>query len=977
MINSIPYVQPYARNNRDSEEKLYFNKYIDPSNYDLKPVPNENIPTNINTYSQIYTHYINVDSAQRNKVDENIYSNEIINLPPYPLRFINSSPIVTIELPNHQFKPDDRIALNNIVSKNNILQNVIMVKKNSMFVRFLHPNHGLSLYGLYQPNNITEFIQISYVELLPTNFGEMDNIPDFFQYYILERNAKLNFTINLSNIKGSNFTRTSIGNIPINFLNNRHTVYLLFIKNGNIFTTDPNSYLIKLKKKSSINYMDGISRITDKNGFSTTQISTNSIFSKYNNLYGIPINYINSGTPIGDMYKFPYKTIIETTENSFSIDLGYPAIVDPNINFYDETDITDYDLNANQIISANTGGGTQGYIRKINHTIREFSNPNMYIYELQYPYKNIIQARIVGSLFPNSQRIIHACDDMNNIGNNKLYWRNLDDENYIYQLDVPPGNYSPEELSNTLEKIFNQTIKYRYTKEYANDIYPNVIEHSTPTNNLLYDHNGIYKYHIITVDISNTTDVITFASYSEIIQKDNNIRVIDIPTTNATMNIGGNLINSIDPINDILFIYLTSESYYQLDTTFPYINNNLYIGSNINITNNTANITMNLDMQRAILINFNDPSSMPIINSQNIFSINTNTILLNFNYNYLIREVIIPNNRLKIGDLIITDKFDDPKNLGIASIYEISSIIDTNKFTIIKIPYGTKYKFIYKNLAINFNNSFFNQLHSDSTFIITSIVSNPINNNLMIVYHPNHQLKSNDVISITSSQSINNVPLSTINRQHVISEIINDDKYTILLNPYIPTNIMDILSDIPNIVIIRYPTFFQLLFNYPDTLGNILNFNDVGNHYAITEYNHIIKNTDSYEINNNNNINTTHNNKINKLSMTGNNYFYICCPELCHIQNTSPVQNVFAIIRWTENPGNIAIDSFVPTNKIFPTPLASLSELHISCRHPDGSLVNFNGLNHSFVIELTEIFNQPEFTDTYARMNAVVLTNRV
>ena len=109
--------------------------------------------------------------------------------------------------------------------------------------------------------------------------------------------------------------------------------------------------------------------------------------------------------------------------------------------------------------------------------------------------------------------------------------------------------------------------------------------------------------------------------------------------------------------------------------------------------------------------------------------------------------------------------------------------------------------------------------------------------------------------------------------------------------------------------------------------------------------------------------------------MTGDNYFYICCPQLAHVENTAPVKHVFAIIRWSGNPGEIMIDSYVPTNKIFTSPLASLTELHISCRHPDGQLVNFNGLDHQFVIELTEIFSQPEFTD--CTKNFRVLTDRV
>ena len=68
---------------------------------------------------------------------------------------------------------------------------------------------------------------------------------------------------------------------------------------------------------------------------------------------------------------------------------------------------------------------------------------------------------------------------------------------------------------------------------------------------------------------------------------------------------------------------------------------------------------------------------------------------------------------------------------------------------------------------------------------------------------------------------------------------------------------------------------------------------------------------------------------------------------------------MFAIIKWSENPGNVVFDSFVHTNKVFDSPLPSLSSLHIDIYHPDGRLVEFNGLDHSFVLEITELLFQP------------------
>lgn len=726
--------------------------------------------------------------------------------------------------------------------------------------------------------------------------------------------------------------------------------------------------------------MDGTSHITNNN--STIQISSNTIFLKFNNLYGIPLNYLNFGTSSIESFKFPHRTISSVTSDTITIDVEYPAIVDPNISFYSNNDITyftDQESNIDSIVNSNAGGGIRSYIRKINNIKTGYPDPHLYIYELERPYKNIIQARIVGSVFPNSQRIINNIN--NDIVNNKLYWRNLDDGNYIYQLCIDPGNYSPNQLKQILEKKFRETIKYSYSKEYLTIHDPSIIEKNTPLNRLLYDENGLYKYHIIDVTISEITDMVTFSSYGEIIQPNSNIY---IPSESININITGNLIKNFNPQNDLLFIYLTSDSYYNTNDFFPFINGNLYMYTKKNNIDSSDSIdfVMNLNMNRVILININYD------NIQEINSINSEVLLQNFSYNYLIKEVTLMNHNLKIGDLIITDKFNDPKNSNIPSIYEINFIIDPNRFGIMKISYGSKYKIIYKNLAINFDtNNFYyvfshkidisdNQLEINPILTITSIISEPDKNNMMVIYHPNNQLEINDTIKISGSYSINNVPATSINGVHTVNKIINTNKYLIYLDKYIPTENNSLYQS--NMISIRYPTFFQLLFNYPDTLGNILNFNNVGKPNAITEYNHIIKNTDPYESHSNFASDKNDNGSlIKKLSMVGDDYFYICCPELAHIQNTTPVKNVFAIIRWSENPGNIVIDSYVPTTKIFTSPLASLTELHISCNHPDGRLVNFNGLDHSFVIELTEIYSQPEYTDIYTRMNSVVLTNRV
>ena len=940
--------------------------------------------------------YINVDSGQRNRESSNVYDAELYTLPPYPLIFTNGSRIVTINLSNHSFVQDDRIALNNVLSKYIILQNILQVKKNSLFVKIHNPNHGLSLYGLYDPTNSTQFIPIGYVDNLPESYNETDDIPDTVQHFILNVNATTDLTIQLSNIKGLDISRTMIGNIPVNYLKRKQKVYLLFTKNGNTFVPDPDYYLIMLQKRSAINYADNKNYMKDKSETPTNIISTNTVHIQFYNLFGVPLKYLNSGTPINENMVYPYHTVIDVTENTFSIDISYNAIVDPYYSFYNYNDSINSDNNVN-IIGSSSGGGNQVFVRKVLETIDGYPNPNLYEYNLDRSYKNIVQARIVSSIFPNSQRIIN--NNGNDIINNRLYWRNLDDGDYIYFLEIPPGNYSISALENEIETAFSNKLRYPYSEEYQAGIYPEIVGQSTPTNSLRYDENGINKYHIIDVSISSETDVVSFTSYREIVQSDeiepgpisNRILVVPDYLVEFTMaenlqtniGIGGTDIVPFETIpfspdnNEQLYIYFTPNTQIRIKDTFPYTYHNLYkyveniIPNNIPLVPGVNTFIAQLDTETAILVNFFRTKGIfpNPISVQEINSINTNTLLDNFYYDFLTNIVTKVNHQLNIGGLIITDQFNSHISLNQIFVYEITEILDADKFTVARIIPGTKYKFIYDSLIINFSADSNDTVYwldqiieiepimtlpppfefNNNTLSMVMVKPRPENKQILRVYHPNHQFKAGYNIMISGSASINQVPSDAINREHTINKILNDDHYEILLDKYTFSNIPVIL-DHTNTVFIRYPDIFQMFFSYPDTLGKILSFRNSGDSGSVTSYNHTIKNTNPYA----NEYRTSTIPPI-KLDMAGPTYFYISSPELAnHYHNTKPVPNVFAIGRWFDEPGTVVFDSVVPSVRVFSSPLKSLSQLNIAISHPDGRLVEFNGLDHQFTIEILE-----------------------
>lgn len=908
---------------------------------------------NLNTQTQKYTSYIQVDSSKRSIQSTNNYAEDLYSLPPYPIQFTNGSTVATISLPNHPFSPNDRIVLDNVTSKNLFLRNILMVKKNSNYVRLLHQNHGMSLHGVYDPSNSDEFVKVNYVDNLPASYSETDDIPDINQeYYILKKDVDL--AIQLSNVKGNDHTKSLIGNIPSNSLNRKHQVYLLFTKNDNMYHLDPNSYLIKLDKKSSINYSDGINQIKDESTKPMDNVASNNIYIKFLNLYGVPLKCINCDTSNDS-----YLTILSTTDDTFTVDINQPAIVDPDNSFYHITDNTDQDFDFGKVVFSSVGGGNQAYVRKIDSTSSGYSDPSQYLYQLDRIYKNVISARLVGSVFPNSQRIIN-----NQVGsiNNKLYWRNLDDGDHIYQLSVTPGNYSPEQLARAIEKEFSQTIRFPYLTSNS------------------YDENGLYKYHIVKVYISPTTDIVSFNSYREQLLQDvpNGQRALTVPDIYMEFSTVGDLLNitnigeyqiaPFDPENESLFIYFTPNSHVQINATYPYAYHNLYRYHNsIPAIDGIPTFLAVLETDRAVLVNFHRSKLIGSVHELN--SINTSTILSNFNYNYLTNEVYLPTHHLKVGDIIITDQFFDPNSPNQIFVYEITNIKNSDYFAVQQYKHGEKYKFIYDSIIINFNTpSNANTIDwLDPTLSFLSITPLINGKNILNVYHPNHNLETGDTVILANSKSINGVPASTINQTHIISLVVDLNHYQILLNAYTPQAQTEPTI---NLVSVKYPGLFQLLFNQADTLGNILSFHNVGEESSITPYGQTIRNTDPYYAD-------STNPPLKKLNMTGYNYFYLCCDELSTINNTKPVPNVFAVIRWFDNPGSVVFDSFVPTVKMFNTPLASLSILHFSMYNPDGKLVDFNGIDHSFTIEIVELFGQPTGTDMNARMNSEILVRKV
>jgi hypothetical protein len=99
----------------------------------------------------------------------------------------------------------------------------------------------------------------------------------------------------------------------------------------------------------------------------------------------------------------------------------------------------------------------------------------------------------------------------------------------------------------------------------------------------------------------------------------------------------------------------------------------------------------------------------------------------------------------------------------------------------------------------------------------------------------------------------------------------------------------------------------------------------------------------------------TKNSLLNRsINLEGENYAFLCCPQLATMMNTGDVKNVFARITLDQSPGSMVF-AFLSSPKIFDSvPLNQLSELEFSVVNYDNTLYEFNDLDYSFSLEITE-----------------------
>jgi len=349
---------------------------------------------------------VNIDSTFRDKNPKNIYSTNVTYLPPDPLTFSNNSSIITINYPNHNLSINDNIIIQNVQASYYVLSGGLYLFQSYSYL-FINLKHNINLNYLNLSNKLK-------IDISALNSTSLENI---YFYGNMPVNAILGtFEINLPSVIDQ---ITPINVAILNYFNVTSASQL-----------DSNYLLIKLP----FNYFsnkDQILEITDFYKISFTD------------LYGIPINGINADFPINYLRLQSSQMVSQVIDsNTFTINTNYKTY------------------------TSGLGGGNTVQIMKIINTIEGYPDANNYTIQLKKNFNNVVRIELVSSEFTYIDYLIKS-SGLNK--NNNIYWKNLDDGNYIYSVAINEGNYDGNNLILNLQKAMNSVP--RITSTVENTVY--------------------------------------------------------------------------------------------------------------------------------------------------------------------------------------------------------------------------------------------------------------------------------------------------------------------------------------------------------------------------------------------------------------------------------------------------------------------------------------------------------------------------
>ena len=236
----------------------------------------------------------------------------------------------------------------------------------------------------------------------------------------------------------------------------------------------------------------------------------------------------------------------------------------------------------------------------------------------------------------------------------------------------------------------------------------------------------------------------------------------------------------------------------------------------------------------------------------------------------------------------------------------------------------------------------------------------------LVLKHENNSVDIGDKITIASSKPTNGISIDILNSTHTIYQVNKaDETYSILLPPLTlkTTGSTSKTTQGGDSVTIISSNIFRLLFNESDTIGNLIGFKNCGDKDSITNFSTKISNNQNYEKEGDFNLNEVGDLKIqnNYFNFTSSFlYFFMYLNNFESIISNGDLPNIFSKIQISGVPGDILYNTHINYPVFFDNPIPQLSELDIKFFYPNGNLINFMNLNHSFTLQITEFISMPE-----------------
>lgn len=384
------------------------------------------------TIRRFRTSFVNIDSRKRITLPS-ADLDESVALGEDPLDFSANSKNVFIKHPDHNYEIGDLIALDNVFG--------------DLFILRTFDDRGVPSFSIPRGCNIMKIT-------LPQKHN-LNNYNDD----IIE--------IDISGVKGdrgSIETSSYLGNLPVNIINTRHKIII----NPNANDLDPNCVPPQGFLDPSDNDIFVILPLTMHNDNPPYVLGEYSYRVKFLAIAGIPINLLNSGYPIDPARRQGYLVITAIRDNGYFIETPVAALTD------------------------DTGGGDCVNVSKILSINTGYPNANNYTINLGNTFHDVISVRLVSFEFPNSDTAVRAFPPER--ANNKIYWNDIDDGDFLYSIEIPAGNYSSSDLILKMESLFLNTPRVNSGANIGSNYEPN---------------------HFIKVGINSTTNEVTFESFKE------------------------------------------------------------------------------------------------------------------------------------------------------------------------------------------------------------------------------------------------------------------------------------------------------------------------------------------------------------------------------------------------------------------------------------------------------------------------------